>query len=101
MSVHNAAGRPLKIFINYRHADTQPTAELLYTKLEQHFGADNVFYDRGALAAGMRWLEEIKSRLAEDGVLIALIGQQWLSILSANMRNGQDDDYVVKEIDLA
>jgi hypothetical protein len=101
MSVDDAAGRPLKIFINYRHADTQPTAELLYTRLEQHFGADNVFYDRGALAAGMRWLEEIKSRLAEDGVLIALIGEQWLSTLTANMRNSQDDDYVVKEIDLA
>ena len=101
MSVDDAAGRPLKIFINYRHADTQSTAGLVYTRLEQHFGADNVFYDRGALTAGMRWLEEIKSRLAEDGVLIALIGQQWLSILTANMRNSQDDDYVVKEIDLA
>jgi len=64
MSVDDATGRPLKIFINYRHADTQPTAELLYTRLEQHFGADNVFYDRGSLTAGMRWLEEIKSRLA-------------------------------------
>ena len=91
---------PLKIFISYRHTDTQPTAELLYTRLEEHFGAGNVFYDRHALAVGMRWLEEIKSRLAGDGVLIALIGRAWLSAMVANMQSRRDD-YVVKEIDLA
>jgi len=100
MSADGSAERPLKIFINYRHGDTQPTAWMLYDKLKERFGPDNVFFDRGTLRPGERWLEEIKSHLAAGGVLLALIGRQWMPAMTANLQTG-DDDYVVKEIDLA
>jgi hypothetical protein len=100
MAADGSAGRPLKIFINYRHEDTQPTAWLLYDKLKERFGPGNVFFDRDTLRPGERWLDEIKSHLAADGVLIALIGRQWMPAMTANLQAG-GEDYVVKEIDLA
>jgi hypothetical protein len=91
---------PVKVFINYRHEDTQGTAWALYMKLEAHFGAENVFFDNGALRPGMRWETEIRSHLADGGVFIALIGKDWLPSLQDHLRLGATD-YVAKEIDLA
>jgi len=94
------AGSSLKIFINYRHEDVQGTAWALYIKLEERFGADNVFFDHGSLRPGMHWFDEIRSHLAQSGAVIALIGPQWTSILTTHLQGG-GKDYVVKEIDLA
>jgi SIR2-like domain/TIR domain len=100
MPADGSAGRPLKIFINYRHVDTQGTAWAIYMKLEQHFGQDSIFFDRGTLQPGMRWFDEIESHLAACGVFISLIGRQWMQILTAHQQQGLED-YVIKEIDLA
>jgi hypothetical protein len=94
------AGSPLKVFINYRHEDTQGTAWALYLKLAERFGAENVFFDNGTLRPGMRWLEEITSRLAGGGAFIALIGPNWLPSLTTHLQRG-GEDYVAREIDLA
>jgi SIR2-like domain/TIR domain len=90
----------LKVFINYRHDDTKGTAAALYMKLEERFGAENVFYDNSSLQPGMRWFDEIRSQLSVSGAVVALIGPQWTSILTDHLQRG-GDDYVVKEIDLA
>ncbi len=93
-------GRPLKVFLNYRHEDTHATAWALYMRLEQRFGAENVFFDDGSLRPGMRWSDEIKSQLTDSAVVIVLIGSQWMPSLIARLQTG-GEDYVVKEIDLA
>ena len=93
-------GSSLKVFINYRHDDTKGTAAALYMKLEERFGAENVFFDNISLRPGMQWFDEIRSHLAHSGAVIALIGSQWTSILTEHLQRG-GEDYVVKEIDLA
>lgn len=100
MSADASSGRPLKVFINYRHADTQGTAWALYMKLEERFGRENVFFDHGTLQPGMRWFDEIESHLAACAVFIALIGPQWTPIMIDRQQQG-GEDYVVKEIDRA
>jgi TIR domain-containing protein/SIR2-like protein len=100
VSCDRQVGLPLKVFLNYRHEDTHATAWALYMKLEERFGAENVFFDDGSLRPGMRWSEEIKSQLADSDVVIALIGSQWISSLITRLQTG-GEDYVVKEIDLA
>jgi TIR domain/SIR2-like domain len=94
------AGLALKVFLNYRREDTHPTAWALYMKLEERFGAENVFFDNSSLQPGMRWSDEIKSQLADSAVVIALIGPQWMSSLITRLQAG-GEDYVVREIDLA
>src|SRR5215469_10727199 len=100
MVVGEKAGPSLRVFLNYRHEDAKDTAWALYMKLEERFGAENVFFDHGSLQPGMRWSDEIKSHLGHAGVVIALIGPQWVSILRSRLQRG-GDDYVVKEIDFA
>jgi hypothetical protein len=100
VSVGGRAGSSLKIFINYRHEDTQGTAWALYMRLQERFGAENVFFDNGTLRPGMRWFDEIKSQLGHAGVVVALIGRSWMPSLTEHLQRG-GEDYVVKEIDLA
>ena len=93
-------GSALKVFINYRHEDTQGTAWALYLKLQERLGGANVFFDNGTLRPGMRWLEEIKAHLVGGGAFIALIGPNWMSSLRTHLQRG-GEDYVAAEIDLA
>jgi hypothetical protein len=89
-----------KVAINYRHSDTQGTAWALYLKLVERFGEQNVFFDNGSLRPGVRWPAEIKSRLADAGALLVLIGSQWMPSLDQHLRQ-RAEDYVAMEIDLA
>jgi hypothetical protein len=86
-----------RIFINYRRDDTGSSALLLYDRLARRFGEDRVFLDVKSIKPGMRWLEEIKAA-AGHGVLLALIGDRWRTILK---ERAGTDDYVRDEIELA
>ena len=90
----------LKVFINYRHEDTQFAATMLYHSLMDHFGKDNVFFDHAALQPGAQFLQEMASHAAGAGAFIAMIGPQWMRILSEHLRRG-DEDVVAMEIHLA
>lgn len=95
------AGLPLKIFLNYRHEDMPFAASALYRELRGSFGAENIFFDGGTLRPGMPFLEEIKSHLSgSSGAFIALIGTKWMATMLSHRQRG-DEDYVVKEIELA
>jgi hypothetical protein len=97
-----AAG--LTVFISYRRDDAGAHARLLYDRLAQRFGADNVFLDLEALQAGTNWREEIHSRASGSGVLLALIGPRWLSLVAASAQRGVLEptvDVARQEIELA
>src|SRR5439155_10695436 len=95
------AAPPVKIFINYRRADTQPHALLLYRDLVPKYGAENIFFDRVNLEqqTGKQWLDEIKANANASGVFLALIGPRWSSIIAA--KEGGEDDIVKVEIETA
>jgi hypothetical protein len=94
------AGEGLRVFVNYRHEDTRWAAWALYFKLEEEFGAENVFFDNGTLRGGMQWFDEIRSRVGDRGVFLALIGPRWRSSLLSHLQEGASD-YVAREIGLA
>jgi hypothetical protein len=93
-------GLPLKVFINYRREDTQGLAWGLYWPLAAQFGTDNVFLDNGALRGGDEWLAEIKARIAEADVFLALVGPRWKETLDQRLREA-GKDHVAVEIELA
>jgi hypothetical protein len=78
----DTAPRQLRVFINYRKNDAWAEALLLYDRLANRFGNESVFLDARNLQPGMNWLEEIKSYRDSCGVLLALIGSRWISILN-------------------
>ncbi len=94
---------PLKVFINYRHEDTEEPALRLYDRLEARLGAENVFLDVKTLEPGAKWLEEIKTHGARGSVFLALVGHAWLATLKERegATEGEPEDYVALELELA
>ena len=96
--------RQVRVFISYRTEDAWAQAQLLYERLANRFGSENVFLDARNLQPGMKWLEEIKSHRASCDVLLALIGPHWVSILKAREQAAivqPTEDYVRFEIEYA
>ena len=54
------AAPQVRVFINYRHDDTQGEARLLYDRLASRFGSGNLFLDVRSLQPGMKWLDARK-----------------------------------------
>ena len=97
-------GGPPKVFISYRREDTAAHAFLLHERLKQRFGEANVFLDIAVLQAGMDWRKAIDARANACGVLLALIGPQWLTIMKRSaQRNVVEavDDVARQELEFA
>ena len=94
----------VRVFINYRHDDTQGEAQLLYDRLASRFGSENLFLDVRSLQPGMEWLEEIKSHSDSCHIFLSLIGPRWISIMRAREQAAivhPTEDYVRSEIQRA
>lgn len=94
---------PPGIFISYRRQETAPYAGWLANRLADHFGGDRVFKDIDSIQAGDNFTETISAALASCQVLLALIGDQWLTIADRKGRRGLDKpkDFVRLEIEAA
>jgi hypothetical protein len=93
-----------KVFISYRRADAAAEARLLYHRLAQPFGAENVFLDVVTLEPGTRWMQAIKDQGQAPGACLAMIGPQWLGILTGRIHGRFEEpgeDVVKLELELA
>jgi TIR domain len=98
-----AAARPGRIFISYRREDTAYPAGWLFERLAEHFGGDQVFKDVDSIELGDDFVEVITRAVGSCDVLLALIGDQWLTISDTHGRRRLDapDDFVRVEIEAA
>jgi hypothetical protein len=94
---------PGRIFISYRRQDTAWPAERLYDVMVEHFHAEQVFKDVDNIDPGDDFVERIATEVGSCDVLLALIGQQWLTITDENGQRRLDnpEDYVRVEIETA
>jgi WD40 repeat protein len=99
-SIPAAAGR---IFISYRREETAYPAGWLYDRLVEHFGQGQVFKDVDSIQLGDDFVEVITAAVARCDVLLALIGDEWLTITGEGGRRRLDDpdDFVRLEIEAA
>jgi len=79
------------IFISYRRSDAEGQAGRLFDDLKQHFGEDAVFMDVAGLEAGRDFRRAIDDNVASCGVLLAVIGKQWLSATDEHGSRRLDD----------
>ena len=89
-----------QIFISYRREEGSPYARMVFDSLSRHFGPADVFYDHKAIEPGLDFLEVIQQELNACNVLIALIGDDWLTYTNAGgtRRIDAPDDIVHQEI---
>jgi TonB family protein len=66
------------IFVSYRRRDSQGEAGRLFDDLAKHFGEDTVFMDVAAIEAGRDFRKAIEEGVTKCGVLLVVIGSEWL-----------------------
>lgn len=100
VSTGNVPGR---IFMSYRREDTAYPAGWLFDRLASHFGRVQVFEDIDSIEPGDDFVEVINTAVGSCAVLLALIGDQWLTITDQDGRRRLDnpDDFVRLEIEAA
>ena len=100
----SAAGSTGRIFISYRRDETAYPAGWLYDRLaNQYNGGGQVFKDVDSIELGDDFVQVITRAVGSCDVLLALIGEQWLTITDEHGRRRLDDpvDFVRLEIEAA
>ncbi len=94
---------PLRIFMSYRRADTGWAAVSLFDRLADQFGRDKVFKDVDSIDLGEDFVEAITTAVGSSDALLALIGNQWLTVTDQHGRRRLDNpgDFVRLEIEAA
>ena len=88
------------IFISYRRQDTAAYAGRIYDRLSAKYGEENVFMDIDRIEPGQDFVDVINSSVAEAGVLLVLIGREWIKMTdkSGVPRLENPEDFVRLEI---
>jgi MoxR-like ATPase len=91
------------IFISYRREDSAYPAGWLFDRLADHFGPDRVFKDIDSIQLGDDFPEKIRAAVASCAVLLAMIGERWLTAAGEDgkRRLHNPNDYVRLEIEAA
>ena len=92
-----------KIFISYRREDAGEAAGRLSDNLVECFGRDSIFMDVDGIALGRDFRTVIEETLGQCGVMLAVMGKDWLQNKDAkgNRRLDQPADFVRLEITTA
>jgi hypothetical protein len=92
-----------RIFISYRREETAYPAGWLYDRLADRYGGGQVFKDVDSIQLGDDFVEVITRAVGSCDVLLALIGDQWLTVTDEHGRRRLDDpdDFVRLEIEAA
>lgn len=79
------------IFISYRREDAEGQAGRLFDDLVAHFGQNSVFMDVTGIEPGRDFRRAIDEQVATCGVLLAMIGRDWLEAKDESGRRRLDD----------
>jgi TIR domain len=92
-----------RVFISYRRQETAYAAGWLFDRLVDRFGRGQIFKDVDSIQLGDDFVEVISTAVGSCDVLLALIGDQWLTIADeqGGARLDDPDDFVRLEIEAA
>jgi hypothetical protein len=92
-----------RIFMSYRRQETEYPAGWLFDRLTEHFRGAEVFKDIDSIEPGDDFVDVITRAVQSCDVLLALIGDRWLTMTDGEGRRRIDDpdDFVRVEIEAA
>ena len=92
-----------RIFISYRREETAYAAGWLFDRLAERFGPDQIFKDVDSIELGEDFVREINRAVGSTDVLLALIGDRWLTVTDDDgvRRLDHSEDFVRIEIEAA
>ncbi len=91
------------IFISYRRQETAYPAGWLFDRLVRHYGEGHVFKDVDSIELGDDFVEVVTEAVSSCVVLLALIGDEWVTIADEHGQRRLDrtDDFVRIEVEAA
>src|SRR3954453_12940126 len=90
------------VFISYRRQEANYLAGWLHDRLANHFGEARVFLDIDSIKPGVDFMQVITKAIAQSGVLLVIIGSDWLvPNRGGGRRLDNPDDPVRVEIETA
>jgi hypothetical protein len=92
-----------KIFICYRRDDSTHQAGRIFDHLADHFGKHELFKDVDSIPLGLDFRRVLSEKVAHCDVLLAIIGDAWVSTTDAKGERRLDDpnDFVRIEVESA
>src|SRR6516165_901494 len=92
-----------QIFISYRREESRWSARSLHDRLCRNFDPKQIFMDIDAIALGEDFVKAIEATVAKCDVLIAVIGNNWLTSKDdhGDRRLDNPEDFVRMEIGAA
>ena len=92
-----------RIFISYRREETAYPAGWLFDRLADRYGEGQLFKDVDSIRLGDDFVDAVTRAVGSCDVLLALIGEEWLTITDEQGRRRLDDpgDWVRVEIEAA
>jgi hypothetical protein len=93
----------MKIFINYRRADSADVAGRIYDRLADKFGEDSIFKDVDSIPFGIDFRKHLDNSVKDCQVFLAVIGDEWFTLSDevGNRRIDDERDWVRIEIESA
>src|SRR4029434_8655298 len=80
------------IFICYRRQDSVHPAGRIFDRLVAEFGRDRIFKDVNSIPEAIKdFAEEIQQQLKSTKVMLAIVGNSWLSARDSTGRRRLDD----------
>lgn len=91
-----------RLFISYRRRQDAWAVGHLRDRLVGEFGREQVFFDSDSLQGGQRWLDQIRTAIAEAAAVVVVFDQAWYGVQADGSRRiDQPDDPVRQELLLA
>jgi TIR domain len=92
-----------RVFISYRREESAYAAGWLFDRLVDRFGRGQIFKDIDSIQLGDDFVEVITTAVGSCDVLLALIGEQWLTITDEHgtARLNNPDDFLRLELEAA
>jgi hypothetical protein len=89
-----------KVFISYRREDSAAYAGRIQDRLEREFERDLLFIDVDGIPLGLNFVKVLREEVAKCGVLLAVIGRDWLDVRDEDgtRRLDNPNDFVRIEI---
>jgi hypothetical protein len=69
-----------RVFISYRREDSAAYAGRIQDRLERELGSDLLFIDVDGIPLGVNFVKVLREEVAQCGVLLAMIGPNWLDV---------------------
>ena len=93
-----------RIFVSYRHAESQNITDHICEHMKIHFGDENVIQDVETFPLGLDFRQSIGNAVDMCDALLVIIGPKWLTVTDSKTgqpRLANPDDFVRIEIESA